>query len=148
MMFPRGVFIHARRDLRDVALSCWLTDFRSIRWANDQDHIAARCVQYRRLIDHWRTVLPGRFHEVDYEETVSNLEGVARRLVAACGLDWDPACLDFHRNTRPIRTASVAQVRKPIYKSSLARWKRYESKLASFFGNIPVENSCIGSDPT
>ena len=53
--------------------------------------------------------------EVDYEETVADLEGVARRLLAACGLDWEPACLDFHRNERPIRTASVTQVRQPIY---------------------------------
>ncbi len=57
-MFPRAVFIHCRRDLRDVAVSCWMTDFRSIRWANDPDHIASRFREYRRLMDHWRDVLP------------------------------------------------------------------------------------------
>ena len=57
-MFPRATFIHCRRDLRDVAVSCWMTDFRSIRWANDPEHIATRVQQYRRVMDHWKTVLP------------------------------------------------------------------------------------------
>ncbi len=101
------MFIHSRRDLRDVAVSCWITNFRSIRWANDPEHIATRFQQYRRIMDHWKEVLPVPIHEVDYEETVSDLEGVARRLIAACGLEWEPACLEFHRTERPVRTASV-----------------------------------------
>ena len=136
-MFPNAVFIHCRRDLRDVAVSCWMTDFRSIRWANDPDHIAHRFRQYRRLMDHWRAVLPVTIHEVDYEETVADLEGVARRLLAACGLEWDPACLEFHRTNRPVRTASVAQVRQPVYKQSVARWKNYERELADLFAALP-----------
>jgi hypothetical protein len=90
-------------------------------------------------MDHWRSVLSVPIHEVDYEETVDDLEGVARRLVAACGLDWEPACLDFHRNERPIRTASVTQVRQPVYKRSVARWKNYESALTELFAELPVE---------
>ena len=109
------MFVHSRRDLRDVAVSCWMTDFRSIRWANDPEHIASRFQQYRRLMDHWKEVLPAPIHEVNYEETVADLEAVARRLVAACGLDWEPACLEFHRTDRPVRTASVMQVRQPVY---------------------------------
>ena len=135
-LFPQAVFIHCRRDLRDVAVSCWMTDFRSIRWANDPEHIASRFRQYRRLMDHWRAVLPVPVHEVDYEETVTDLEGVARRLVAACGLEWEPACLEFHRTQRPIRTASVAQVRQPIYRRSVPRWKNYESALAELFAQF------------
>ena len=76
-------------------------------------------------------------HEVDYEETVSDLAGVARRLVAACGLDWDPACLEFHRTERPIRTASVVQVRQPIYQRSVARWRHYEAHLGELFSCFP-----------
>ncbi len=76
-----------RRELRDVAVSCWMTNFRQIRWANDPDHIAARFRDYRRLMDHWRRVLPVQILEVDYEETVADLEGVARRLLAWCGLE-------------------------------------------------------------
>lgn len=139
-LFPKAAFIHCRRDLRDVAVSCWMTDFRSIRWANDPEHIAARFHQYRRLMEHWRRVLPVRMHEVSYEDAVADLDNVARRLVAACGLDWEPGCLDFHRTRRPIRTASVAQVRQPIYTRSVARWKKYEPHLASLFASLPAEN--------
>ncbi len=74
VMFPRAVFVHCRRDLRDTAVSCWLTDFRSIRWANDPAHIATRFQNYRRLMDHWEAVLPATIEHVDYEETVADLE--------------------------------------------------------------------------
>jgi hypothetical protein len=138
-LFPRAVFIHCRRDLRDVAVSCWMTDFRSIRWANDPEHLASRFRQYRRVMEHWRAVLPLPLHEVVYEEVVDDLEGSARRLLAACGLEWEPACLDFHRTRRPIRTASVGQVRQPIYQHSVARWKNYETALAELFAGLPLE---------
>jgi hypothetical protein len=137
-MFPNATFIHCRRDLRDIAVSCWMTDFRSIRWANDPEHIATRFTQYRRLIDHWDSVLPVPIHAVDYEETVNDLEAVARRLIAACQLEWEPACLEFHRTERPVRTASVTQVRQPVYKRSVARWKKYESSLGELFAALPV----------
>ena len=136
-LFPNAVLIHCRRDLRDVAVSCWMTNFRSIPWANDLEYIATRFAQYRRVMDHWRSVLPATLHEVDYEETVSDLEGVARRLVKACGLEWEPRCLEFHRTRRPIRTASVTQVRQPIYTQSLARWRNYERVLADLFARLP-----------
>jgi hypothetical protein len=140
LQFPHATFIHCRRDLRDVAVSCWMTDFRSIRWANDPHHIAARFQQYRRLMDHWRSVLPVAIYEVDYEEIVRDLGPAARRLVAACGLEWEPACLDFHRTRRPIRTASVVQVRQPVYQQSVARWKHYQNELADLFASLPVES--------
>jgi len=141
VLFPRAVFIHCRRDLRDVALSCWMTDFRSIRWASDPAHIATRCHEYRRAMDHWQQILPVPIHHVDYQETVTDLESVARRLLAACGMDWEPACLQFHRTERPVRTASLAQVRQPVYQHSLARWKHYESSLADLFAALPQFDS-------
>ena len=137
ILFPRATFIHCRRDLRDVAVSCWMTDFSSIRWANDPSHIAARFRQYFRIMNHWRTVLPVAIHEIDYEDTVNDLEGVARRLITAAGLEWEPACLEFHRTERPVRTASVSQVRQPVYKGSLNRWKNYEPALAELFAALP-----------
>ncbi len=136
LMFPRAVVIHCRRDLRDVAVSCWLTNFSEIRWANHFDHIASRFKGYRRLMEHWNSALPTTVHEVDYEETVDDLEGVARRLVDACGLEWDPDCLEFHRTRRPIRTASLTQVRQPIYRRSVGRWKSYEHELAELFEKV------------
>jgi tetratricopeptide (TPR) repeat protein len=138
-LFPRAKFIHCRRDLRDVAVSCWMTNFRHIRWAADPEHIAARFAAYRRLMGHWRAVLSVEVLEVDYEETVADPEGVARRLLAWCGLEWEPACLDFHRTARPIRTASVAQVRQPVYTRSVARWKHYEPALAPLFRQLVPE---------
>ncbi len=135
-LFPNATFIHCRRELRDVAVSCWMTDFRSIRWANNTDHIAHRFRNYRRLMAHWRQVLPVPLHEVDYEETVSDLEGVAQRLLAACALDWEPTCLEFHRTQRPIRTASVVQVREPVYQRSVARWRKYEAELGELFAQL------------
>ena len=130
-LFPRAKLIHCRRDLRDVAVSCWMTHFQEIRWANDQQHIASRFHEYQRMMEHWRKVLPVPLLEVDYEETVADLEGVARRLVAWCGLAWEPTCLEFHQAKRPVRTASAVQVRQPVFRTSVGRWKHYEHALAS-----------------
>jgi hypothetical protein len=88
-------------------------------------------------MEHWRAVLPVTVHEVDYEETVADLEEVARRLVGVCGLEWDPACLEFHRARLPIRTASVTQVCQPVYTQSVARWTHYERDLAALFAALP-----------
>jgi len=136
-LFPRAVLIHCRRDLRDLAVSCWMTGFRSVRWTSDVHHIASRFEQHHRLMNHWRAVLPVPIHEFDYEETVADLEATARRLLAACDLDWEPACLDFHRTRRPVRTASFTQVRQPIYHSSVGRWRNYQSELADLFASLP-----------
>jgi hypothetical protein len=115
-----------------------MTNFRHIRWAADPDHIAARFRDYQRLMGHWRKTLPGEVFEVAYEETVSDLEGVARRLLAWCGLEWEEGCLAFHQTARPVRTASVTQVRQPIYTRSVARWKHYEQDLATLFRELPL----------
>src|SRR6185437_14965648 len=131
VLFPRAKFIHCRRDLRDVAVSCCITNFRHIRWANDPGHIVSRFREYRGIMEHWRATLPVSIFDVSYEDTVADLEGVARRLVAWCGLDWEPACLAFHETKRPVRTASVTQVRQPLYTRSVARWKHYEAALGS-----------------
>ena len=105
LMFPRAVFIHCKRDLRDIAVSCWMTDFRSIRWANDQASIAARFRQYHRVMNHWKQVLPAPILEVNYEDTVTDLESTARRLILACGLDMGTGVsgLSPHRATHSHR---------------------------------------------
>jgi tetratricopeptide (TPR) repeat protein len=136
VLFPRAVFIHCRRDWRDIAVSCWITHFQHIPWANDVEHIATRFHEYQRLMTHWRRVLPVPLVEVDYEQVVGDLEGEARRLVSACGLAWEPGCLAFHETRRPVRTASASQVRQPIYKHSVARWKNYEAALGTLFERL------------
>jgi hypothetical protein len=135
-LFPQAVFIHCRRDLRDVAVSCWMTHFVKILWANDLQHIASRFQQYQRIMEHWRKVLPVTLLEVDYEETVADLEGVARKLVTWCGLTWEPACLEFHKAKRPIRTASVVQARRPVFRTSVGRRKHYENALSGLFARL------------
>jgi tetratricopeptide (TPR) repeat protein len=135
-LFPRAKFIHCRRDLRDVAVSCWMTHFEKVHWANDQQHIASRFHEYQRLMEHWRRVLPVPLLEVDYEETVTDLKGVARKLVAWCGLEWEPTCLEFQHAKRPVQTASAVQVRQPIFRTSVGRWKHYEQALAPLFARL------------
>ncbi len=78
---------------------------------------------------HWDKVLPGRVLRVRYEDVVADLEGQTRRLLDYCGLHFEDACLDFHRNERPVNTASSEQVRQPIYADSVGYWKKFESQL-------------------
>jgi tetratricopeptide (TPR) repeat protein len=138
-LFPQAILIHCRRDLRDVALSCWMTHLAHVRWACDPDHIASRINDHLRLMDYWRQVLPIPILEVDYESMVADPEREARELVAWCGLDWNPACLNFHENRRPVRTASAVQVRQPVHSRSVGRWKNYERSLAMLFEKIKEE---------
>jgi hypothetical protein len=77
--------------------------------------------------------------EVDCEETVADLEGVARRLVAWCGLAWEPKCLEFQQAQRAVGTASAVQVRQPVFRTSVGRWKHYEQALAGLFARLPEE---------
>ncbi len=146
LMFPNATLIHVRRDVRDVAVSCWMTLFRSIRWADDQGDLIRRILDYRRLMDHWRAVLPRPVHEVRYECLVDDFEAEARRLVATCGLEWEPACLRFHETVRPARTASFAQVRQPLYRQSLGRWRAYEPYLSPLFESLRDPDHA-GSEP-
>ncbi|HUL95317.1 MAG TPA: sulfotransferase [Usitatibacter sp.] len=136
ILFPRARFVYSRRDLRDIALSCWITNFTQIRWANDLDHMARRMEQHRRLMAHWRKVLPVPMLEVDYEGMVADQEGQSRRLVEWLGLEWDDRCLSFHKTQRLVRTASVAQVREPMYNRSVARWTHYEEMLAPLIDRL------------
>jgi hypothetical protein len=90
---------------------------------------------------HWRSVLPQNVLEVQYEEVVNDLEGQARRIVAHCGLEWHDACLDFHKTQRSVRTASAAQVRQPIYTSSVGRWRAYEPLLEPLLAELSARSS-------
>ena len=77
-----------------------------------------------------------RVLEMDYEQTVDDLEGTARRLVAWCGLEWEPRCLEYYEATRPVGTASASQVRQSIYRTSVGRWRHYEQALGSLFARL------------
>ncbi len=130
-LFPGARIIHCRRNPIDTALSIYFTRFVGPHdFAYDRATIVHYLSQYQRLMAHWRAVLPpNRFLEIDYEELVADPEAVSRRMVAFRGLDWDQACLDFHKTDRPIVTASAWQARQPVYRSSAERWRNYEPWL-------------------
>jgi tetratricopeptide (TPR) repeat protein len=138
-LFPRAKVIYCRRDVRDVALSCWLTEFGLLRWGSDMGHIATRIEEHRRLMAHWRRVLPIPLLEVEYEAMVNNLESEARKLLAFCGLEWHPAALEFYKTRRPVRTPSTAGVRQPVYTTSVGRFRNYERSLTRLFEGLTCD---------
>ncbi len=131
LAFPRAVIIHCRRAAVDTALSIHQTHFHpSLAFPTGGAELVSYFHSYKRLTDHWRRVLPAdRFLEVDYEELTSAPEPVIRRMMAACGLAWDEACLRPETNPRAVKTPSKWQTRQKIYRSSVARWRRYEPWL-------------------
>jgi tetratricopeptide (TPR) repeat protein len=131
LAFPRAIIIHCRRAAVDTALSIHQTHFHpGLAFPTGGDELVAYFRSYRRLTDHWRSVLPAdRFLEVDYEELTRAPEPVIRWIIAACGLAWHDACLRPECNPRAVRTPSKWQTRQPIYRSSVARWRRYERWL-------------------
>lgn len=133
VLFPKARIIHCRRDPVDVCLSCYFQDFRALNFVWTLADLGFVYKQYERLMEHWGKVLPGRIMEVVYEDLVADQEAVSRQMVAHCGLEWDDRCLAFHDNRRTVRTASTLQVRQPIYKNSIARWKRYAAHLQPLF---------------
>ena len=131
LMFPRAVILQAVRDPVDTCLSCYRQLFATgAETLYDLAEIGAEYALYRQVMDHWRAVLPDRVIDVDHEALVADPEGRIRWLVTeACGLSWDAACLAFHERGGAVRTASSAQVRQPIFRTSLQRWRRYERRL-------------------
>lgn len=132
LIFPNAKIIHCRRDLRDIALSCYQTCFGSIRWANDWRSIGRRFSDYLRGVRHWESVESINWLDFPYEQVTEDTEIYARKLIEFVGLDWEPGCLNFHETRRQVRTASLSQVREPIYKTSVAKWKNYEKQMQPF----------------
>ncbi len=132
-LWPKARVILCSRDLRDIALSCWQTSFATNPWTNNWEHIARRFADHERMLAHWKQTKPIDWFDVVYEELVCDLEGHAQGLIAFLGLEWEPACLEFHKTRRVVRTASQLQVRQPIHTHSVGRWRRYESMLQPFF---------------
>jgi tetratricopeptide (TPR) repeat protein len=130
LCLPNAVILHSVRDPVDTCLGCYKQIFATGHETTyDLTLMGKTYVLYRRLMEHWNRVLPGRIVDVVYENLVADPETEIRRLLAACGLPWNDACLRFHENQRAVRTASSSQVRQPLYKSSLQRWRRYEKHL-------------------
>jgi hypothetical protein len=127
LALPNARIIHACRDPVDTCLSCFSLLFTDVQpFTYDLAELGRYYRAYAGLMRHWHEVLPeGAMIDVHYEDVVADLEGQARRIVAYCGLAWEDRCLDFHRTQRPVGTASVTQVRQPIYRSSVGRSRVY-----------------------
>lgn len=139
VLYPNARIIHCSRDPMDTCLSCYSKLFTTGHpFAYEQGELGRFYRMYAELMRHWQEVLPGRMLELRYEELVADFEPQVRRLVDRLGLTWDEACLRFHESPRAVRTASLAQVRKPIYASSVGRWKVYEKELAPLRAAISI----------
>jgi tetratricopeptide (TPR) repeat protein len=130
LMLPNAKIIDARRE----PMACCFGNLKQL-FANGQEFtysiedIARYYRTYLELMQHWQAVLPGRILRVDHESVVNDLEGNVRRILEFCGLEFEPACVEFHKTARSVRTASSEQVRQPIYREGLDQWRHYEPWL-------------------
>lgn len=130
LLFPKMHAIHCKRDAIDTCLSIYVNRFNeSHQYANDLKTLGSHYRQYAALMDHWKQVLPVSFFESEYEKLTGNPDQGARDLISATGLPWDDACLSHVNAPTTVMTLSVWQVRQPIYKTSVKRWKRFEKHL-------------------
>jgi Flp pilus assembly protein TadD len=128
---PGAAIVHLRRHPVDSCLAMYRTLFQAgYPFSYDLDDLAEYYIAYDALMRHWQALFPEALLDVAYEELVGSPERLSRKIIAHCGLDWEPACLEFDVNAAPVATASAAQVRKPIYRDALARWRRFENQLA------------------
>lgn len=123
-------FVETRRDPVETCFACWRMLFRSgVAFSYDLVHLGRYYRVHDRLMRHWHALLPERVFTLSYEGLVADQEGVSRRLIEFAGLPWDPACLAFHQTDRPVLTASGAQVRQPLARTPVQRWRNYERHL-------------------
>ncbi len=153
LILPRAKIIHVKRDPIDTCLSCFSLNFAetNLAFTYDLGELGRHYRRYLDLMDHWRLVMPeSSMLEVQYEDLIENFEAGARRIVDYCGLPWDDRCLEFHQTERTVRTASVSQVRQPIYRSSVQRWRRYEKHLGPLLEALGMADDKVadGTDAT
>ena len=145
LALPHARIIHVRRDPIDTCLSCFSKLFAGDQpYSYDLAELGRFYRYYEALMEHWRRVLPpGVMLEVQYEDITNDLEGQARRLVAHCGLEWDDACLSFHLTQRPVQTLSAAEVRQPIYRTSVGRSRPYQRVLGPLLEALSSESTSV-----
>ncbi len=138
LLFPNARILHLKREPRDVAMSNYFVDyaakFGGMGFAYDLSWIGEQLVDHQRLMNHWHRVFPGQILDVDYDALVEDVEGWAHRIIDYLELPWEEEVLAFQELDRAVKTASVWQVRQPVYTTSKAKWKRYAEHLE------PLEN--------
>jgi hypothetical protein len=129
-MLPNAKVIHCRRDPMDTCLSIFKNYFTGDhQYSHKLDELGHYYNLYHRLMEHWHEIIPSFIYDIQYEEVVANQAEQTSHLLKYCGLEWNDDCLNFHKTDRPVKTASAAQVRRPIYKDSIQSWKRYKAQL-------------------
>jgi hypothetical protein len=142
MSLPNAKIINLQRDPMDTCYAIYKQLFvDAYPYSYDLEELARYYVAYRQLMQHWHDVLPGVIHTVAYEDVVNDIERESRRMLDYCGLDWQPQVLRFHENKEASTTASTAQIRRPIYSSSVGRWRDYREQLQ------PVADVLAETDP-
>jgi hypothetical protein len=130
LALPNANIIHLQRDAMDTCYAIYKQLFvDAYPFSYRLDELAQYYVAYRQLMEHWSAVLPDVVHTMHYEALVADLESESRRLLNFCGLEWQAQCLRFHENREASTTASTAQIRRPIYSSSIGKWRNYEQQL-------------------
>lgn len=129
LLFPKAKIIHCRRHPMDTCFSCFKTDFAhsmtTYNYTTDLSLLGHYYGLYHQMMEYWKQVLPIPFFEVVYEEMVADQESITRQMLDFCGMPWHPACLEFHQNPRVAATASEVQVKQPIYRGSVGKWKHF-----------------------
>jgi tetratricopeptide (TPR) repeat protein len=141
LLFPQAIIVHCRRDPMDTCWSCYQQNFeRGLHFSNNLQHLGQVFRGYQRLMLHWHALFPGQIIDISYEDLVTDPETVSRSLLQACGIDWNPQVLDFAQQRRSVTSASMWQVRQPLYRSSIGRWKAYRQYLQ------PLQQALSGSE--
>ncbi|MFH1302393.1 MAG: sulfotransferase [Planctomycetota bacterium] len=132
ILFPEAKVIHCQRHPLDTCLSCYFQRFRRGHdYSFNLTHLGLYYREYQRLMQHWKAVLPVAPYELHYSELVADQEAVSKKLIDFIGISWDDRCLNFHDNSRPVTTASNWQVRRPMNRAGLDRWKNYDQHLGA-----------------
>ena len=140
LILPHAKIVHCKRDPLDICISSYKRLFTNgVFYSYDLKELGLYYNSYLSLVAHWRTVLPGSMFEIQYEDLVANQEERTRQLLDYCGLPWEDGCLNFHENERVVRTASLAQVRQPIYKTSVASSRKYYPYIRPLLETLGID---------
>jgi hypothetical protein len=130
LLCPNLRVIHCSRNPVDTCWSCFQNPLRKEHnYSKNLTNLGLYYREYKRLMDHWQSVLPSQIYQLRYERLTADFEAEARKVIDFLGLPWNDACLNFHNSQRTVRTFSRQQVRKPAYRTSVERWRHYEKEL-------------------
>lgn len=141
LTLPNAKIIHCVRDPKDTCLSIFKNNFAGrLDFSYNLKELVTYFNLYTDLMEHWHKTLPGFVYDIFYERLISNQKNETKKLLESCNLDWEESCMNFHNNKRPVVTASIAQIRQPIYKNSVKSWKNFESHLKLDFKSLKFDH--------